>query len=625
MAVQFYLTDAGRNAVLNAENLNITISLSEIGVGSGKYSAATTAAGRTSLLNQLARYPLNGGTVEATSKTLRLISSIESQITADAYEVGLFTDNGVLFALAATTSDDPLLRLVTNITSIVTFGLTLADIDLTNVQISIDPNTPVSVALMNQHLAHVDPHPQYLKAIDFNANLSILAQAIWHVGSWHGTDSLSYNPATALIPFFGYETTWWLRPHAPYGVSTTGAAVKQNVPIAGTTSSLASTTRIWQRLTDGASPPAYQLTASQTTVDEGEQITFTLETNGIPQGTPVNWNITGIQSADITPNQLSGQFIVGSDGNATKTITIVADEVTEGTEVLRLALTYETSVYVDVTINDSSVQIEQVVYISNNSNDVNLLSLFTAEYGAPTAETIARFVIQNDIQVIASSINSFAIQSGNWPSGSTRSIDNHGYAMGRGGKGGSGGYWNSDSGGGHNAATAGQDGGTAIKAETGSALIINNYSIIAGGGGGGGAGGLVPSTSDGPKRVSAPGGGGAAFGEGGDAPNSKYEQFNGVLPSSAGLLTGSAGGIRPHVLYVGGPNDGQVAGAGGSGGAGGNAGQNGTAGNNDYEGADGDYPLDPMLATAGGLSGYIYEGSVTINDISGGQSLGRIP
>jgi hypothetical protein len=37
----------------------------------------------------------------------------------------------------------------------------LSNLNLSNLIISIDPNTPIAVALMNDHLGSVDPHPQY--------------------------------------------------------------------------------------------------------------------------------------------------------------------------------------------------------------------------------------------------------------------------------------------------------------------------------------------------------------------------------------------------------------------------------------------------------------------------------
>ncbi|WP_151750579.1 phage tail protein [Acinetobacter sp. TUM15131] len=160
MTIQFFLTDAGKNAALNAASLGLNVSLKHIAIGSAKYNPLT-AIGRTALVNEIERYLLNGGSVEPSSHTLRFIANIEPTITADGYEIGLFTDQGVLFAIAATVDNTPLIRLVANLVSITTFGMILSNLDLSNLIIKIDPNTPISVALMNEHLAHSDPHPQY--------------------------------------------------------------------------------------------------------------------------------------------------------------------------------------------------------------------------------------------------------------------------------------------------------------------------------------------------------------------------------------------------------------------------------------------------------------------------------
>ncbi|WP_026470356.1 phage tail-collar fiber domain-containing protein [Alkanindiges illinoisensis] len=183
--LQFYLTDVGRNAGIDAENLDLHVSLSHIAVGSAKYNGATAANTKTALTNELARYPLNGGGVDATSHTLRFVVNIEATITADIFEVGLYTNTGVLFAVAAVTGNSPLIQLVTNIVTIVTIGLTFVDVDFSNIQIMIDPNTPVAIALMNQHLAHQNPHPQYAKKLDFDNHVA--------------QNAFEHNNLTALI------------------------------------------------------------------------------------------------------------------------------------------------------------------------------------------------------------------------------------------------------------------------------------------------------------------------------------------------------------------------------------------------------------------------------------------
>lgn len=173
MAIQYFLTDVGRDIALNATSLGLNVSLSHIGVGTAKYDPLTELD-RTALVAEVERYPLNGGGVEPNSHTLRFVTSIEPTITVDGFEIGIFTDTGTLFAIASTTGNDPLIRLVANIVAISSFGMILSTLDLTNLIITVDPNTPICVALMNQHLDHPNPHPQYSKKIDTDAALLAL-------------------------------------------------------------------------------------------------------------------------------------------------------------------------------------------------------------------------------------------------------------------------------------------------------------------------------------------------------------------------------------------------------------------------------------------------------------------
>ncbi|MBF7682989.1 phage tail protein [Acinetobacter sp. B5B] len=158
MSLQFYMTDVGKQAVLNADNLSVNIQLTKIVVGIGQYDALQTAKTLTALQEPLASFPLNGGAVN--QATLRLIASIDSTITSDIFEIGLMTDTGVLFAVSSQ-QNQPILKLVSGITTVLTLGMVLSDLEKSNVQVSVDANSPMAVTLMNQHLAHGNPHPQY--------------------------------------------------------------------------------------------------------------------------------------------------------------------------------------------------------------------------------------------------------------------------------------------------------------------------------------------------------------------------------------------------------------------------------------------------------------------------------
>lgn len=170
MAIQFYLTDVGRTAALNADNLGLDLQIKYIAVGSGQYNAATAAPTKTALTTELERYLVNGGEIEPITHTLRFTVNLNSSITADIYEIGLFDENNVLFAVAASTSA-PLVQLINEVITIITFGFSLDDVD--NITLMLDVNSPLAVTLMNQHTAHEHPHAQYKRINDDTERLKI--------------------------------------------------------------------------------------------------------------------------------------------------------------------------------------------------------------------------------------------------------------------------------------------------------------------------------------------------------------------------------------------------------------------------------------------------------------------
>lgn len=173
--ITFTLTDAGLNAALDADANGLTLSLTQIGIGSGKYAPLAT---RTALQTEIARYPLSGGDVESNSKTLRFSAILESVTTQQAFEVGLFTSTGVLFAVASTTGTDPLILVTANIAFVGSFGLVVSEIPPGSVTVVTDPNAALAVALMAQHIAAGNPHPQYTLYNVFIAAINALQEQL---------------------------------------------------------------------------------------------------------------------------------------------------------------------------------------------------------------------------------------------------------------------------------------------------------------------------------------------------------------------------------------------------------------------------------------------------------------
>lgn len=220
----------------------------------------------------------------------------------------------------------------------------------------------------------------------FRLHNKALVQRIYHVGSKHMTDNTDWNPAVELQSYFGYQTSWMLWPHVPVGVANFIDPIG-DISLVNTTGNTlqAKTTRIWQRLPDGQVAPTYTLTANKSAVNEGEQVTFSLETTGLPEGTKVDWAITGVQSNDVTPSSLSDQFVIGADGKATYTLTAVADQKTEVNETLKFALSYIPNKFVNVLVMDTSKYPEglQTYYEGTHAIEVQPNQIITFDmYGA---------------------------------------------------------------------------------------------------------------------------------------------------------------------------------------------------------------------------------------------------
>lgn len=111
-------------------------------------------------------------------------------------------------------------------------------------------------------------------------------------------------------------------------------------------------------------PPSYSITPSPTTVNEGQTVTFTVNTTEVPDNTTLFWTTVQIQgtitTGDFTDNSLSGSVTInGNTGSISRGIR--NDNLTEGTERFRLDLrTGSTGGPVvassaTVTINDTSL------------------------------------------------------------------------------------------------------------------------------------------------------------------------------------------------------------------------------------------------------------------------------
>ncbi len=111
---------------------------------------------------------------------------------------------------------------------------------------------------------------------------------------------------------------------------------------------------------------SYTLSASTSSVNEGSTASFNLTTTGVTAGTVLNYNLSGVSSADIVGGSLTGSVSVGSDGSATIQVPISADRLTEGVETLSVAIT-GTTASASMMINDTSPSSIPTYQLSSNA------------------------------------------------------------------------------------------------------------------------------------------------------------------------------------------------------------------------------------------------------------------
>lgn len=103
---------------------------------------------------------------------------------------------------------------------------------------------------------------------------------------------------------------------------------------------------------DGPIVPTYDLSADAASVNEGNAVTFTLETTHVAAGTSYAYTLSGVQASDVVGGTLSGTAVVGADGKAVVTVELVADATTEGNETMTMHVAGQAE---SVTVVDSSV------------------------------------------------------------------------------------------------------------------------------------------------------------------------------------------------------------------------------------------------------------------------------
>ena len=96
---------------------------------------------------------------------------------------------------------------------------------------------------------------------------------------------------------------------------------------------------------------SYYLSASNYSLNEGSTASFTLTTKNVASGTSVPYTISGISAADVSGGSLSGSAVVDSSGVSTISVTLINDNLTEGSETLTITAGGVTA---STVVNDTS-------------------------------------------------------------------------------------------------------------------------------------------------------------------------------------------------------------------------------------------------------------------------------
>lgn len=731
----FKITNAGKNAMLDAQNNGITLRLTHVAIGTGKYAPT---GNEIALAGELQRWVITNGGIEPATHTVRFSSSMTASQELTAYEIGVFTDTGVLFAVVSNTAK-PLVKIYPDITFIASFGLALDDFDVSKITVSQDNKGALSIALMQQHLASPDPHPQYLN----EARFQLLLRTLIPYGYLYHTHDTT-NPKPWFDELMGIET-WWRRltgkiitatdPNDPYikdvgmvlgqkGMTDLAISQRPNVyPL--------QTTHIFERYDPSkVIETVWAVTSSKNSVAEGAALSFTISANNIPDGQILPWVVKegklNAQSNDVTtPDNTANGTVTIKNGTATVNYTTTAfDNMPEPQKHVRLTVGAPANLSINVPISDTG-HTETVLHISQSTyNGIVLDKYYKQQSGSyPSSTDTVRFIVDSGVDIVAPDTTRGAIESGaNWPTGSQIIVENHGRILGRGGNGGRSAFMYSvvdnDEVVNVTQAESGKDGGTAILGAKN--ISVENYGFIAGGGGGGGGQGLFQYNSKYNVIGGGGTGGGAPFGKASinEATYSMYkidptvtnkaiipdnsklydvlssqhnflilyihgiwqsDQFPAVAtnnisnrmvtielnPEGTAYKTdfsgdrsyqlnlkadGGAGQMREVIAYMSTSGTLEAGGLGGSnivgvpawqayvlkngtpknlyinkGGDGGGVGENGRAGISTERFGLGFVQNQSINhpSAQGGLAGYIYQGSVTINNFSGGTTKGR--
>lgn len=174
--IKLKITKAGIAALFDARANGLKLELETIKYSSDNFESVVMD-NRTALNNIVFVSYIAASGVSINSQTIRFVSVINSSQDLRVGSLGVFTKQGVLFAVASVAAGD-LLKVFTGISFSATFGLAVNATALETLNIVTDQNAALAYAMILDHERHDNPHPQYAKQAAVNQSITNLQNSI---------------------------------------------------------------------------------------------------------------------------------------------------------------------------------------------------------------------------------------------------------------------------------------------------------------------------------------------------------------------------------------------------------------------------------------------------------------
>lgn len=227
--VKLIITKAGIEAALNAEVNGIVIELQKVKFSTANFTSVTNDP-RTTLPGVVYESSIAAGGTSIGQNTLRCHAVVDSPTLLNIASVGLFTADGILFAVASAPTGE-LLKILPNISFIMSFGMTLQAALLDNIKVVVDPTAALAAALIYQHEKHINPHPQYATDLDVLALAEAVEDRIVKVQALLATKTALEQSVSYLLSELGIHKSA-PNPHPQYLLASTfGVQILMNATV----------------------------------------------------------------------------------------------------------------------------------------------------------------------------------------------------------------------------------------------------------------------------------------------------------------------------------------------------------------------------------------------------------